>query len=152
MEIFGVKIKNLKRHLDERGYLMEILRDDEPNFIKFGQVYLTTCNPNVVKAWHAHKKQIDNFTCIKGIAKIGLYDGRENSPTYKKTQTVILSELEPKILQIPNLVWHGFTPTTAETIYIINIPTEHYDYENPDELRCDPFNNDFGYEWKIKSG
>lgn len=150
--IEGIKIKKLTRHIDERGYLQEILRDDDEIYHKFGQVYLTVCNPNVIKAWHCHVKQIDNFCCIKGTAKIGLYDGRENSPTYKKTQTIILSELEPKVLQIPPGVWHGFTPVTQEPVYIINIPTEHYDYKNPDELRCDVYNNDFGYDWGIKSG
>ena len=150
--IEGVKLKPLVRHLDERGYLMEILRDDDPNFIRFGQVYLTTCQPGVVKAWHAHRKQYDNFCVIKGAAKIGLYDGRENSPTYHQSQTVVLSELEPALLQIPPLVWHGQMALGNEMSYLLNIPTEHYQREAPDELRVDPFDNDFGYEWRPKSG
>jgi dTDP-4-dehydrorhamnose 3,5-epimerase len=36
---------------------MEILRRDDPIFQKFGQVYMTTNYPGVVKAWHYHKKQ-----------------------------------------------------------------------------------------------
>lgn len=150
--IHNIKIKNLTRHIDERGYLQEILRDDDEIFSKFGQVYLTVCNPGVVKGWHCHQKQTDNLCCLKGTAKVGLYDGREASPTYRETQTVLLSELEPKLLQIPPGVWHGFTPTISEPIYIINIPTEHYNYDQPDELREHPFDNDFGYDWEIKSG
>lgn len=80
--IEGVKLKNLKVIPDERGWLMEILRCDEEIFDKFGQVYITTAYPGVVKGWHYHKIQTDNFTCIRGMMKVVLYDSREDSPTY----------------------------------------------------------------------
>ena len=99
--IDGVKVRRLKRHLDERGYVMEILRDDDPEFIKFGQIYITTCSPGIVKAWHCHEKQFDTFCVIKGTVKIGLYDDRPESPTRGQTGTVIMSELEPVLVQIP---------------------------------------------------
>ena len=38
-----------------------------------------------------------------------------------------------------------------EVSYLLNIPTEHYDRDHPDELRADPFDNDFNYEWQVKS-
>ena len=53
--IDGVKTKNLKVVPDERGWLMEILRNDEDIFENFGQVYMTTAYPGVVKGWHLHK-------------------------------------------------------------------------------------------------
>ena len=60
--IDGVKVKKLKVIPDERGWLMEILRCDDEIYKEFGQVYMTTAYPGVVKAWHFHKKQTDNFT------------------------------------------------------------------------------------------
>ncbi|MBU1147910.1 MAG: dTDP-4-dehydrorhamnose 3,5-epimerase, partial [Candidatus Omnitrophica bacterium] len=62
--IRDVEVKKLKLIPDERGRLMEILRSDEEMFQKFGQVYMTTAYPGVIKAWHYHKKQDDYFTCI----------------------------------------------------------------------------------------
>ena len=82
--IEGVKTKKLNVIADERGWLMEILRCDDDIFEKFGQVYITTAYPDVVKAWHLHKIQTDNLTCIRGMMKVVLYDGRENSKTYKE--------------------------------------------------------------------
>ncbi len=70
--ISGVKIKDLKFIPDERGRLMEILRSDEEIFQKFGQIYMTTNYPGVVKAWHYHQKQTDNICCLKGMIKIVL--------------------------------------------------------------------------------
>ena len=59
--IEGVRIKQLKVIPDERGRLMETLRDDDDLFVKFGQAYVTTAYPGVVKAWHYHKKQIEGI-------------------------------------------------------------------------------------------
>jgi len=149
--IEGVKIKPLVKHLDERGYLMEILRDDDAEFIRFGQVYVSTSNPGIVKAWHAHRHQVDHLCVIRGMVKIGLFDGREDSPTHRQTQTLITGELNSMLVQIPPLVWHGYMTLGNEPAYIVNIPTQHYNRQEPDELRIDPFDNDFGYEWLPKS-
>src|SRR3990170_1354878 len=70
--IEGVMVKQLKVIPDERGRLMEILRCDEEMFEKFGQVYLTTGYPGVVKAWHYHKGQTDHFCVVKGMMKEAL--------------------------------------------------------------------------------
>ena len=75
--IEGVKIKKLKVIPDERGRLMEILRADDEVFEKFGQVYMTTTYPGVVKGWHFHKVQSDNVACMQVMIKLVLYDQRE---------------------------------------------------------------------------
>ena len=69
--IQGVTVKKLTVHCDERGRLMEMLRADDKDCknIKFGQVYMTTAYPGVVKAWHYHKKQVDHFACVAGMAR-----------------------------------------------------------------------------------
>jgi len=64
--IDGVKVKPLKLIPDERGVLAELVRRDDSMFTTFGQVYMTTAYPGVVKGWHFHKVQIDNFSCVRG--------------------------------------------------------------------------------------
>jgi dTDP-4-dehydrorhamnose 3,5-epimerase len=77
--IEGVKTKRLRVIPDERGRLMEILRADDELFQQFGQVYISTTYPQVVKAWHFHKIQTDNIAVLKGLLKLTLYDPREGS-------------------------------------------------------------------------
>jgi len=149
--IEGVRIKPLVRHLDDRGYVMEILRGDDELFRQFGQVYVSTCHPGVVKAWHCHRKQTDNFCVVKGNAKIGLYDDRDGSPTRGQTMSLVIGELNPVLLQIPPLVWHGQTCVGAETSYLLNIPTEPYNAANPDELRRDAFDPEIDFQWLPES-
>src|SRR5262245_22866795 len=88
--IDGVKIKPLKLIPDERGVLAELVRRDDPMFTKFGQVYMTTAYPGVVKGWHYHKIQIDNFSCVRGMIKLVLYDDREKSSTKGKVNEFFL--------------------------------------------------------------
>jgi dTDP-4-dehydrorhamnose 3,5-epimerase len=150
--IKGVKTKNLKVIPDERGRLMEILRKDDSLFLKFGQVYMTTTYPEVVKAWHMHEKQADNVVCIKGMIKLVLYDPRKKSSTYKEVNQFLIGIHNPMLVQIPAGVYHGWMCISVEEAIIINIPTEVYDYEKPDELRLDPHKNDIPYDWRRKDG
>ncbi len=145
--IHGVRIKRLERHVDDRGYVMEILRDDDDLFKRVGQVYVSTCYPGVVKAWHCHQKQWDHFCVIKGNAKIGLYDDRPDSPTKGETNAFVIGEQNPVLIQIPPLVWHGQMAVGTEMSILLNMPTEHYDHQAPDELRRDPFDPEIGFEW-----
>jgi len=61
-------------------------------FIKFGQVYITTAYPGVVKGWHYHRETDDNFTCIHGMMKVVLYDGRKDRQPIKRIVEFICGE------------------------------------------------------------
>jgi dTDP-4-dehydrorhamnose 3,5-epimerase len=41
---------------------------------------------------------------------------------------------------------------SREEAIVINIPTEVYNYEKPDEQRLDPHKNDIPYDWSRKDG
>ncbi|MBI3814778.1 MAG: dTDP-4-dehydrorhamnose 3,5-epimerase family protein [Nitrospinae bacterium] len=150
--IEGVKIKKLKVIADERGRLMEMLRCDEDIFEKFGQVYMTAVYPGVVKGWHYHKVQNDNFVVVRGMVKVVLYDDREGSPTKGKIDEFFMGEHNPILLHIPRLVFHGFKGIGVEEAIVINCPTEPYNYKTPDEFRIDPHKNNIPYDWSRKDG
>jgi dTDP-4-dehydrorhamnose 3,5-epimerase len=150
--IDGVKTKKLRILPDERGRLMEILRNDDELFLQFGQVYMTTTYPGVVKAWHLHKEQTDNLACVKGMIKLALYDSREQSPTFKQVDQFYLGLHNPLLVQIPKGIHHGWMCVSPDEAIIVNIPTESYNYETPDEFRLDPHDNDIPYDWKRKDG
>ncbi len=145
--IEGVKVKKLKVIPDDRGRLMEIFRCDDAMFSTFGQVYFTTAFPGIVKAWHFHKLQDDNFTCVSGRIKLGLYDARENSPTEGKTETYYLSVDEPKLVHIPKGVYHGFKCVSEQEAMVINTVTKPYNHQDPDEHRIDYQDPNINYNW-----
>lgn len=150
--IQGVELKNLKVIPDERGILMEILRSDDSFFKKFGQVYLSVVYPGVIKAWHYHMIQTDHFAVVKGMAKIVLYDQREDSKTYQEINEFFIGEQNPNLIVIPPMVVHGMKGISPEPTYLINCPTELYNYEKPDEYRINPLDTKIPYDWELKHG
>ena len=144
--------KDLKIITDERGFLVELLRDDDEIFKKFGQVYITCCEPGFVKAWHYHKIKTDYFTCINGTARVVVFDDREGSPTKGELKEYILSVDNPQLVKIPTGCYHGFEAVGDENAYIISITTESYHPDNTDEYRI-PFNDPLiPFKWDGKKG
>ena len=150
--IDGVRVKQLRTIADERGRLMEILRSDDELFRGFGQVYMTTAYPGVVKGWHYHKKQTDTMAVVHGTMKIVLYDSRDDSPTKGELNEFFAGVHSPLLIQIPPFVFHGFKCVSLHEAIVINVPTAVYDYDNPDEFRVHPHDNDIPYSWAREDG
>jgi len=150
--IQGVNVKPLKVIADERGYLMEMMRADDPFFQKFGQSYVSVAYPGVVKGWHFHKVQTDHFVIVKGMMKVVLYDQREGSPTKGLINEFFMGEKNPILVTIPPGVVHGMKGIGNEPAMLVNVPTEMYKYNEPDEFRMDPHTKDIPYDWDRKDG
>ncbi len=150
--IDGVQIKQLKVNADERGSLMEILRSDDEIFEKFGQVYVSLNYPQVIRAWHYHRIQNDNFVVVKGMAKVVLYDSRPDSPTKGEINEFFLGERNNILVRIPKGVMHGYKTIGVEPSLLLNFPTEVYDRQSPDEYRVPWNHEEIPYDWSLKHG
>ena len=75
-KIDGVRVVPLKLIRNERGRLIEVQRRDDAHFLGFGQAYITSTLPGVVKAWYRHARQIDQIALMKGTLKLVLFDSR----------------------------------------------------------------------------
>ena len=150
--IEGVSVRKLRVIPDERGYLMEMLRSDWDEYVKFGQVYVTAVYRDVVKGWHYHKIQTDYFVCVSGMAKVVLYDDREGSPTRGEVNEFFMGKLNRILLKIPPGVLHGFKGMDQEVTLIVNVPTEPYRYDDPDEYRIPAHSDQIPYDWSRKDG
>jgi len=147
--IDGCVVRKLNSIHDDRGWLMEMLRNDWPEFANFAQSYITVCYPGVAKAWHYHKKQTDHFVTVAGMSKIVLYDDRPNSPTKGVVNEFISGERAPMLVRIPVYVWHGFAAVGPERTMIVNFPTHLYDYKEPDEFRKAADDPSIPYSWVV---
>jgi len=150
--VSGVTIRRLPALPDERGVLTEILRSDDPEYPHFGQVYMTTTYPGVVKGWHYHDRQTDMICCLSGEIKLVLYDQRDASPTRGALNEVFLGDANRLLVKVPSGVCHGWKCIGEQTALIINIPDQVYRYQAPDEHRIDPHKNDIPYCWERRDG
>lgn len=147
MVIEGVATKQLKVIADERGRLMECLRCDDELFVKFGQFYLTTTYPGVVKGWHVHRLQSDNIVCVKGMIKLVLWDGREDRRSRGCINEFFLGEHCPTLVSVPAGIWHGWVCLGVDEAYIVNASSEPYGYDAPDQEEVPHDTELIPYEW-----
>ena len=148
--IQGVQIKQLTPHVDDRGYLMELIRSDDEFFSKFGQCYVSLNYPGVVRAWHYHKRQEDYFVVIKGACKVGLYDMREGSPTRGEANALFLGDTNNIAVRIPIGVAHGYKTLGSEPSLLLNFPTEPYNAADPDEHRMPWDSPEIPFNWETE--
>lgn len=148
--IAGVRIKTLLKHSDDRGYLMEVLRDDDQLLERFGQLTVSLSYPGVIKAFHYHKQQDDIWFFAKGNAQVVLHDLRKDSSTYKQTEVLYMGENNPISLFIPRNVAHGYRVLGNEPAVITYLTNLSYDPNQPDEYRI-PYNDpEIGFEWSSR--
>ena len=148
--IDGVITKPLRRIPDERGYIMHMLRSNDPEFEQFGGIYFSTIYPGAIKAWHLHKEMTLNYSVVSGMIKLVLYDSRDDSPTKGELQEIFLGRENYQLVKIPPFVWNGFKGVGNEMAILANCATLPHD---PDEIiRMSPFDDSIPYNWELKHG
>ena len=163
--IHDVQVKTFVKHADHRGFFIEQLKrgdlDDEGRpFIgqqQFAQmsrslVYARGGNPpELIKAFHWHKKQWDYWDIVIGNARVVLVDLRPDSPTAGTIQTLILGENAPRMVAIPPLVAHGYQVLGLQDVHLVYYVTEPYSPAEPDEGRIAWNDPRIGFDWRIEN-
>lgn len=148
--IEGVELHDLTIIADDRGSIRHMLRSNDEHFRGFGEIYFSTINAGVVKAWHLHKEMTLNYTCVVGHVVVGLIDLRKDSPTYGQQELYWLGADgdDYKLLTIPPQVWNGFRipeGSPFESAMLANCATLPH---SPDEImRIHPNNFAVPFDW-----
>jgi dTDP-4-dehydrorhamnose 3,5-epimerase len=148
--IDGVLVQPLRRIADERGSVMHMLKETDPHFERFGEIYFSTVYPGVVKGWHIHDRMALNYAVPHGMIKLVLYDDREGSPTHGEVQEIFVGEQNHVLVHVPARVWNGFKGLGAGAAVVANCSTIPHD---PAEIhRLDPHVNSIPYDWSRQDG
>ena len=148
MPIEGVTVTDLVTHMDDRGYLIEILRSTDPHFTQFGQVYMVgDLTRGTIRAFHKHEELWDWFFISHGSAKFVLKDDRPDSPTHGEMMTLVTGSRKPVLLTVPPGVYHGWMALEDDT-QLISTASHVYNRAKPDEVRIPP--ESFGDVWEVK--
>ena len=146
--ISGVEI--IKRNVisDDRGKILHMLKVDDNNFKKFGEIYFSYVYPKKIKAWHIHKKMTLNYVAAYGKIKLVLYDDRKDSKTFGKIQEIFLSNDNHLLVSIPPLIWNGFSSADDNLAVLANCSDIPHD--KTEILRLDYDDPKFPYNWNKK--
>ena len=149
----GVKVLDLKKDADKRGFFCEILREDWTDLTggdKMVQANLSMSYPGVVRAWHRHSRgQVDYLIVIKGAVKVCAFDEETG-----QLDEIVLKGNKLQVLRIDGKYWHGTKNIGDKPSLTLYITTKLYDYRNPDEERLPPISEKIidprtqkQYEW-----
>ncbi len=137
--IKGLIIKKLNKYEDERGYLMEIFRQDE-NPILPVMAYLSSTKPGVARGPHEHKQQSDFFIFPgPGTFRLYLWDRRQKSSPKGQAMKIEVGENNPCSVIVPPGVVHAYKCISKGPALSINLPDKLYKGKNKqseiDEIR-----------------
>jgi dTDP-4-dehydrorhamnose 3,5-epimerase len=140
-KIHGVVVKDLKKFIDERGWLSELFREDEleKEFMP-AMSYVSMTQAGVARGPHEHSDQADLFAFIgPSNFKIYLWDNRKDSPTYNVRQVFYAGQDSPRSVIIPKGVVHAYKNVGGALGMVLNFPNRLFAGEGKkspvDEIR-----------------
>jgi len=160
-----VMVKTLRLLADPRGYFVEQLKrgdldDDGRPFIPdqpFAQMsrslaYARGGNPpELIKAFHWHRRQWDYWDFVQGNVRVVLVDLREGSPSEGRVQVLTAGTNAPRMIAIPPLVAHGYQVLGLTDVVLTYYVTEPYDPAAADEGRIRWQDPRIGFDWTIEN-
>lgn len=143
----GVEIKELAVFEDGRGWLAEVIREDESE-ISPVMTYISMTKPGLARGPHEHVEQTDVF-CLLGHFRLYLWDNRESSATYKQKKIVDTQDA-PLVAVVPPGVVHAYKNMGTKDGLVMNLPDRLYKgwgkNEPVDEIRHE---DDSSSDYKI---
>ena len=141
MKIINKKFKNLfllkhKVYKDKRGYFKEIIRENKVN-TKFPFIVMSYSKKNVIRGLHLQTKKSQGkfVSVIKGRVFDVAVDLRNNSKTFGKYFSCILSESNATSIYIPPGFAHGFQALEKDN-YVIYSCTTYRDKNSEISINC----------------
>lgn len=138
--IHGVVIKKLNKYHDDRGWLSEIFRHDDHDYMP-GMSYVSVTKPGIVRGPHEHVYQWDCFVFLgPGSFDVYLWDRRKESETHEIHIKIRVGEDEPTMIMVPPGVVHGYKCVSEIEGWSINLPNKLFKGigkkdDNIDEIR-----------------
>lgn len=123
-QIRDVVVRDVRKFVDERGWLAELFRHDEMDAEYFPTMsYISSTEPGVQRGPHEHVEQADLFVFIgPSNFKMRLWDNRKDSETFNHVMTLYAGADNPKSVLIPKGVVHAYRNVGSASGIVINCP------------------------------
>ena len=132
--INDVKLTPLRIIEAEAGSILHAMKQSDPSFAGFGEAYFSTVKTGFIKGWKKHNRMVLNIVVPHGKILFVLYDGREQSATFRKTMEVVLSKDSYQRLTVPPGIWMAFKGLDTGENLLLNIASIPHDPSEADNL------------------
>lgn len=124
-EFEGVAILPLRKHVDSRGWLIELYRDDElPEGFDPTMGYLSVTHPGVQRGPHEHADQTDGFVFLSGTFELHLWENRPGKGERHEVHRV--GEGDLVFVTVPPGVVHAYKNVGETDAFVLNFPDRLY--------------------------
>lgn len=134
----GVEIHKLKRISVKGGDVQHYLKNTDPGFLGFGEVYFSRVDYKEVKAWKRHRDMTLNLAVPVGEVKFVFLNNFDN--TFKQ---ILIGESAYVRLTVSPGVWFGFQGLTKSTSLVASLINKPHDPEEIDRKERDSI----GFKW-----
>lgn len=122
----------IPKHGDNRGFLIEFLREDE-NILNFkGQMYASTIGCGEIRGNHYHNEKTEIFCVIKGTLRV-LIQHIDSKEIEEHILSSDIKNLERIIVQ-PKFA-HSFTNIGESEAILLAYGDYVHDHVNPDQFK-----------------
>ena len=138
LTIDDIKVKLLSKISLEGGNVLHAIKEKDPEFLGFGEVYFSIIKKNYIKAWKRHKYMTMNLIVPRGHVRF-IFCVDKKKPFLE----IFSGYSEYKLITVPPNVWFGFQGVSDEDSLIMNLSNIAHDPDEVDRLERDVLI----YEW-----
>lgn len=125
--------KKLEIKKDHRGWLMEILRNEDVGIGSFGQILLTVAKPGQVKGGHYHKRKVEWYCVIQGSGLLTIIDNNSH-----EKKDYILGKRNMSLVKIPPNNSHVIKNIGKEDMFLLVYISEAFHQSDSDTYKMKP--------------
>jgi dTDP-4-dehydrorhamnose 3,5-epimerase len=118
--IDGITFTALDEIESDAGSVLHFIKNDDPGYIGFGEVYFSTVKKGAIKAWKMHKLMTLNLVVPVGEVFFVFVDQRKKSKTNGEIYKVRLSSNPYRRMTVPPGIWFGFMGLSSELNLLSN--------------------------------
>ena len=134
-----ILVTPLKRISTVGGDVMHALKDSDPGFNAFGEIYFSWINHGAVKAWKCHQSMTLNLVVPLGEVIFVFHMANEKN----SFRTENIGEDRYVRLTVPPGIWFGFQGKASGSSLLVNVSDEKHDSDEVERKSV----NEFVYEW-----
>ena len=134
MTVKLIKLSKGKTIKNKKGNIIKFINKRDKLFKKFGELYFSEIKIKKEKGWNYHKKNTCLINVPFGKVRFRIYNVSKN-----KMQTILLSDKNNLILQIPPKNWFSFKSLTKKSLVANILDNVHQDKETDKKSKIKNF-------------
>ena len=142
--IDGITFTALDKIEVDAGSVLHFIKNDDPGYIGFGEVYFSTVKKGAIKAWKMHKLMTLNLVVPVGEVLFVFVDQRKKSKTNGEIYEVRLSSNPYRRMTVPPGIWFGFMGLSSELNLLSNQADIVHDPNEVERKDLNAFQIDWG--------